>query len=324
MADYAEFFTGAMDISHPYAAPKYRWHVDELLRVGTINLLAGQPKAGKSFLARQLAAATATGGKFLGRDTHQGRTVLFALEESQHEVREHLTSLGVHTNIIIVPVGYAIPADAPARLARMLDADEHINLVIIDTLFKFVRVEDVNQYQQVNDALAPLANLAASRDVTILATHHASKTFTSAGESILGSNAIRGGMAVNLILQYDRTKDMRSLCAEGRGVNFPAIELMDSPDGFSVLGDNMALAKARRRQERKLSIVESRVEQIISTVSGASNATIADIMAVTGGSKTDVQREIRSLVKKGTLVKTGTGSKTSPFRYSTATEEAAA
>lgn len=323
MDRHEEFFSGGFDIQDPYTAPKHLWHVNELLRVGTINLLAAQPKAGKSYLVRQLAAATATGGKFLGRDTRQGKAVLFALEESYHEVREHLVSLDVQRNIRVFPVGTAIPADATDRLARMLDADKDINLVIIDTLFKFVRVEDTNHYQQVNDALSPLANIAASKGVTILATHHASKTF-GAGESILGSNAIRGGMAVNFVLQYNRARDIRSLCAEGRGVNFPAIELVDSPDGFSVLGDNMTLAKAKRRQERALSIVESRIEQIVSTVGTSPNATIADIMAVTGGSKSDVQREIKSLVESGRLIKAGTGSKKSPYRYSAAMKEAAA
>jgi hypothetical protein len=324
MASYAEFFAGAMDIQEPYTAPKYRWHVDQLLRVGTINLLAGQPKAGKSFLARQLAAATATGGKFLGRDTRQGRSVVFALEERQDEVREHLMQLGVNKDVVIVPMGYVIPADAPDRLARMLDADKDINLVIIDTLFKFVRVEDVNQYQQVNDALTPLANLAASRDVTILSTHHASKTFASAGESILGSNAIRGGMAVNLILQYDRASDVRSVCAEGRGVNFPAVELVDSSDGFALLGDKMSLAKARRRQERKLEAVDSRSEQIVSVVRSKPSATIAEIMADTGGSKTYVLRVLQSSVKNGRLRKAGTGKNGDPYRYSAAKEEKAA
>ncbi len=50
------------------------WRIDELIAVGSINVLAGKPKAGKSRLARQLAPCRGAGKLFLGkpRETRSG------------------------------------------------------------------------------------------------------------------------------------------------------------------------------------------------------------------------------------------------------------
>jgi hypothetical protein len=312
---HSEFFEGAMNISHPFTPPTHQWHVEGLLRAGTFNLLAADPKAGKSHLVRQLAAATAMGGKFLGRETRKGKAFLFALEETQAQVREHLTQLGASENVVVVPVGYAIPEDGTARLARMLDADREINLIIFDPIFKFVHVDDTDKYQPVNKALSPLASIAAQRNVTMLATHHANKSyFNSGGGSILGSQAIRANTSANFILQRHYATDNRSLYAEGRGVNFPDTEIVEGTNGFSLLGDSLSIAKAKKSLDKKLTKYNQRAEQAISAVTG-SPLTISEIAAAMGVSVPTAQGLISSLRKKGQLVRTGTGSKISPYRY---------
>src|SRR6516225_7723407 len=51
------------------------WVVEDLLRTNRkrCSLLCGDPEAGKSTLARQLAAAVAQGKPFLGRQTLKGK-----------------------------------------------------------------------------------------------------------------------------------------------------------------------------------------------------------------------------------------------------------
>jgi RecA-family ATPase len=325
--NHSQFFEGAMNISELFTPPTHQWHVDGLLRAGTLNLLAADPKAGKSHLARQLAAATVNGGKFLGSDTRQGRVFLFALEEKQEQVREHLTQLGVSDNVIIVPIGYTIPEDGTSRLARMLDADKSINLVIFDPIFKFVHVRDVDDYTQVNEALSPIASLAARTNVTMLATHHANKSyFNSGGGSILGSQAVRANTSANFILQRHLTAngDERSLYAEGRGVNFPDTELINRSDGFTILGDSLTAARARKSKDRKDTKRNSRTDKILSAVVDNPAINTADLVEVVGVSKAIVLKTLESLTKDGHIVRTGTGTKASPYRFSPKEIEVAA
>jgi AAA domain len=317
--DYSEFFEGIMDISEPYTAPEHKWHVDGLLRVGTLNMLAADPKAGKSYLTRQLAAATVNGGKFLGRETRKGRVLMFALEETMAEIREHFAQLGVLNNVFILPIGYAMPDDATKRLGHLLEAHTDIKLVILDPIFKFVHIQDVNKYSPVNKALSPIASLAARTNVTMLATHHANKSYySSGGSSILGSAAVRANTSANFILQLKEATRERCLCGEGRGetVNFPDTELIDGSDGFTILGEPLTIARTRKRGERKTAKRNSRTEKILSTVLDNPGITTMELVTAVGISKAVLLRTLESLAKDKHIVKTGTGSKTSPYCYS--------
>jgi AAA domain len=56
--------------------------VDGLLPTGSLNMLAGKPKSGKSTLVRQLAACVASGDDFLGRTTTKGNVLYSPAKKS--------------------------------------------------------------------------------------------------------------------------------------------------------------------------------------------------------------------------------------------------
>ena len=56
-------------------------------------MLAGRPKAGKSWLALNLAEAIANGGKVLGVDVEQGDVLYLALEDNPRRLQQRLDQL---------------------------------------------------------------------------------------------------------------------------------------------------------------------------------------------------------------------------------------
>ena len=57
--------------------PPVRWAVEGLIAEG-VNILAGRPKLGKSWLALGAAVAIASGGQFLGVPVEQGPVLYLA------------------------------------------------------------------------------------------------------------------------------------------------------------------------------------------------------------------------------------------------------
>lgn len=66
--------------------PDVECYADKLLFAGSVTLLAGAPKAGKSTFVFHLVNAVARGDKFLGKETRQAN-VLYASEQSEASFR---------------------------------------------------------------------------------------------------------------------------------------------------------------------------------------------------------------------------------------------
>src|SRR5438093_654687 len=140
-------------------AESHEWIVEGRLPAGGFGGIFGKPKGGKSTLARTLAVAVARGTPWLGMRTTPGPVIYLALEEKRGEVREHFRALGAtgadQIFILVAPA----PLDALQRL-RLEVARRRPALVIIDPLFRMVRVDDGNNYALMTSALEPLLVLA--------------------------------------------------------------------------------------------------------------------------------------------------------------------
>jgi len=152
---------------------KVSWLLADKLPAGGISVLSAKPKVGKSTLARCLALAVATGRPFLGCATSQGPVIYLALEEKRSEVRRHFSDLGATGEEPIHIHCAAAPRDALVELCR-LTKEINPTLVIIDPLFKFVRVADEKAYAEVCQAIEPLLILARDTGAHVMLVHHAS------------------------------------------------------------------------------------------------------------------------------------------------------
>src|SRR5437868_424474 len=120
-----------------------RWIADGLIPAGGIVMIYGKPKVGKSTLARDLAYCIATGVPFLGRSVKQGRVLYLALEEHADQFRELWRRMHVSPeaaeNIVVHPS--SAPDDEMGWLASLIKSAQP-TVVVIDTLFRLMRVQD--------------------------------------------------------------------------------------------------------------------------------------------------------------------------------------
>lgn len=163
-----------------------------------LTLLVANPKVGKSTLILQAAVALAGGGEFWGEQVPTGKALMIDLETNERRLRRKLVDAGA-TALAAGALLYA--TDWPKgiygvdEIAKAVDADPQIRLVVIDTLQRFRESQGgKNAYAADYDALAPLQQLCRDRPgLAIVAVHHKRKAATDDPiDSINGSAAIAG------------------------------------------------------------------------------------------------------------------------------------
>ena len=192
------------------------WVVDKFLTDGGISLIAGEPKAGKSTLARQLALSISRGDEFLGRLTQKTKVLYMALEEQVEIIDEQFTAQGlVEEDDVYIHSG-PIGMDNPIQYIRDIVSSDEIKFLIIDTLALLLNVENLNSYSEVNRAITPYRNLARETNTHIMFVHHANKNReASRASKIMGSTALFG--AVDNAIIFERGNPTRFITSFQRG-----------------------------------------------------------------------------------------------------------
>lgn len=279
--------------------------VGGLLPVAGLSLLVGAPKAGKSTLARNLAMCVVRGLTWLGRNTQAGGVLYLALEEKPAEVKRHFTQLGMKHGCPLFIVFGPMPREHPLEELAVTIAKVKPALVILDPIFKVVRVADGNDYVQVTEGMEPLLNLARVTRSHILGVHHARKGGGSQGEDALGSTALVG--AVDCYLSLKRDAARRTINSMGRyGEDLPETVLVMDDDGC------IGAAGTRAEIDRK-----DTGGEILAYLSDLSEPVKQDdiVGKVTGTGKI-VRAALGDLVDRGQIQRTGAGKKGNPFLYS--------
>lgn len=165
--------------------PQLEWLVTGLIPKPAYLLLLGQPKAGKSFLAWDIATCVATGTSLMGYSCPSPQKVLYIqLDTKEHAWTERLKTFadaGVNLNIpnlrlvhqddMLLPL--IITTDKGKHWVQDVLAQEDPALVIMDVL-RELHNEDENDstvMKKVFDAMEPLF---AGR--TVLLVHHTRKS----------------------------------------------------------------------------------------------------------------------------------------------------
>jgi len=285
--------------------------VEGLLPVGSVNMLAGKPKSGKSTLARQLAVAVANGAPFLGRNTQQGQVMYFGIEELACFVSEHFQKLGAKDGILTSTGN--VGKQATERLDEALEAHPDTKLVIVDPLFKFAKTPDTDKYVEVSESLQGLADIAQRRKVTILCVHHSKKRETEEmGDSALGSTAIVGGMFTNIFLRGEGNGVRTIATTQRYGSIIEPTTLEFNPDrGIYELGTLVtAIEEAASTSKR-----DRFTESILHTVSNFPGIEYGDLLKTVGGRTSNFSKCVGELVTLGLLEVEGDGRRGNPKRY---------
>jgi AAA domain len=282
-----------------------RWLVEEHLTAGGDSLLVAKPKVGKSTLARCLALAVARGDDFLGSKTAQGTVFYLALEEKRSEVRRHFHAMGARNDDAIRIFCASSPADGLAQLREVIKTEKPV-LVIVDPLFRFVRIKDGNDYAAVTNALEPLHALARETGAHVLAVHHLGKGDRQGGDGVLGSTALFA--AVDTLLLMKRGEKYRTLSSIQRYGTDLEETTLEYDDERRTLSAGMTRTKADEAEAGK-AILEFLATQPEAVEEGT-------IHEVVEGRKAIMVKALRQAVKDEKITRTGSGKRGDTYHYS--------
>lgn len=204
------------------------WVVDGLLYGQGLSIMSADPKAGKSTLARWLAACVLAGHDFLGRRVPRGKVLYYSLEDPAHVIADDIKAYSRHLGLSwddgkdsLFVFRKTANMDIIEDMVNKVE-ERKINLVIIDTLFRFLGAQGESEYGQITQEMERIRGpLSRWHDVHILALHHNRKAHMGnqqgdAYRAQLGSAALRGSTDINMCLSV--TKDGQRLFhrTEGR------------------------------------------------------------------------------------------------------------
>lgn len=237
--------------------PEIEWLIEDMLGVGCLGILVAKPKVGKSTLCEELIYCAATGEDFLGRSTRKVKTLFLALEAAPPHLVESFKALGIPRTDDVLICTRAQDCSS-VEMLRTLILQHQIEFVIIDTLARFVSVQDLNDYAEVTKKLTPLAELCRETNTTILLTHHSRKgAGDDAGDSALGSTAIFGMVDSLFRIQMDssRTRSFETQLRYGRDIP-PTILTFDSDSRRVALGQIRAISQIAQVKARIQEVLE--------------------------------------------------------------------
>ena len=282
-----------------------QWTVDGFLPSAGTSILAAKPKTGKTTLSRQLALAVARGEPFFGRSVMKGLVLYIALEQKLSEVKRHFLDLGGKESDQIVICTTISGGDQIELLSRYI-REQKPALVIIDPIFRFIKISDGNNYNAVYAALEPFCTLARTSGAHIMMIHHRGKGEKSGGDSFLGSTAIFA--AVDTAITMNKTAQHRTIKSEQRyGVDLEETILVFNPDRRSMCFG-----------ETKAQLVSESVGiQILDVLKSACSPVSEEHIEKLIGASTGIFRKtLRGLHTDKRINRSGKGKKGDPYLYS--------
>jgi hypothetical protein len=280
-----------------------QWIVSDRIPAGGVVMLAGKPKAGKSTIARACAFAVASGHPWLGWTASQGPVWYVALEEKRSELRRLFRAMGGPPDVPIrLFIGRA-PEDLLEQLHETARRERPV-LIVIDTLQRLIRCQDLNDYAQVTTKMDPLLSLARETGAALLLVHHASKSARSGIDAVLGSTALSG--SVDNVMVLGRVEQARTLCTIQR--------IGDDLDETIVTLDKASqhVELGLKRQEAEQAEVAS---SILAALRTTPDLTERELSGHVEG-RTEVKRAaLRKLLADEKVGRSGAGKRNDPFRY---------
>lgn len=173
------------------------WLVQQLWSQCAVGFVAGHPKAGKSFMALDLAVSVASGTPCLGHFPveEKGPALVYLAEDTLPCVRERIAALCLHRRLAIESLPLYVITAASLRLDDATDqarlcatlAALRPRLLVLDPLVRLHRCDE-NRADEVSALLGFLRTLQRQYQVAIVVVHHLGKKHRrDLGQSLRGS-----------------------------------------------------------------------------------------------------------------------------------------
>jgi len=194
--------------------PNWLW--DGRFALGTIALIAGQPKANKSTLATEIASRVSTGEPWpddpTGKRREPASTVLITGEESlEYQMAPRLRVAGADCSRVHWLEMDSLEADLKTLDSCLREIGD-VKLVVIDPISSFLGKTDSHKDASVRGALKPLAKLAEEHDVCVVLICHLNKKTDqkSAMNRVMGSVGFTALSRSNWLVARDANSDDKS------------------------------------------------------------------------------------------------------------------
>lgn len=203
--------------------PEPRQLIPGLITEG-LNILAGNPKSGKSWLAMGMSLALTSGRKVLGQiEVTQPTGVLYlALEDTLYRLKARVLGLKYEaTDLMRFTTSLPrLGAGGLAALDEYLSDHPEVGMVVIDTLAKVADAKTGNNVYEEDAALGgALHALAHHHGVALVVVHHTRKQ--AHGDflhMVSGSAGFTGTADTVLVLTRQRNDSKATLEITGRDV----------------------------------------------------------------------------------------------------------
>lgn len=228
-------WTAAELMATDFPAP--RWAVPGIVAEG-VTVLAGAPKAGKSWLALGLGVAIATGGKALGSvDVAAGPSLYLALEDTGRRLKTRLakvlgTDLAPDT-LTLATECPPLPSGGAELISGWVERHDGVRLVVVDVLAR-VRgpaSRDMSSYDADYRAVCLAKEIADKHRVPFVIVHHTRKAGAADFlDEVSGTQGVAGAADTVLVLKRMRGKADAVLHVTGRDVEETSIALSFAAD----------------------------------------------------------------------------------------------
>lgn len=191
-----------LDLDELESLPPPTWLIDEMIADHGLSIIYGDPGAGKSFIALDMALRIAFGMDWHGTPT-KGAGVLYIAGEGARGLgkrvkgwrREHAME-GVEAPFLLLPVAVQLlePKDR-AKLLRTIDAAVAragfpIGLVIVDTVSRALAGQDENGQESMSMFVAACGEIQVHTGGAVIGVHHSGK---DKERGMRGSTVLLGG-----------------------------------------------------------------------------------------------------------------------------------
>lgn len=267
-----------------------------------LTVLAGRPKAGKSWMALDFGIAVSLGGKALGSISVDQADVLYlGLEDNKRRLRTRIDQIAPSGAL---PARLHLATGCPRldqggleAIEEWCDTVSRPKLIVVD-VFGQVRPErrqNESPYDADYRALSPLKKLADRKQIAILAIHHTNKREEPDDpfDAVSGTTGFTG--AADTILVLAKSPNGPTLYGRGRDIEEVNTALRFEPTGqWIALGDVTAV---RRTDERKA--ITTALYEAGEAMSPTEIAEAASMKS------TNVRKLLGKMVKDSEVVKVG-------------------
>lgn len=224
--------------------------VEDMIRGYNVSVLSGDPKAGKTAFALELAYKVSKGEPVYGKDTFQKGVLYISLDTNYAEIAERVKKMGFQNSdqlSFYFNHGLKLKKGRPTLEELIINQKEKmpsLGLVIVDMFYNIVELDVANEYSNSKTRIEMdcLNSLAQNYNVAILIlVHNKKNTRKSDYRNTCGATSLNGSASGSImILERDGIgNDKAVLSIGGRNVREQVLKLSMNTKtmSYSVLED---------------------------------------------------------------------------------------